>query len=89
MRITIATISAWFVGFLVLLRTCQPLNRSRSILLVAVAAAFVAVVVVFGRYFELVPLIGGDWAALAALGAAGAAIVMGTASLIRRKKWDA
>ena len=87
--ITIATISAWFVGFLVLLRTCQPLNRSRSILLVAVAAAFVAVVVAFGRYFELVPLIGGDWAALAALCAAGAAIVMGTASLIRRKKWDA
>ena len=85
---TVATLSAWFVGFLVLLRTCQPLNRNRAILLAAVAAVFVAVLFTFGHQFELVPLHGKAWAALAVLCASGAAIVIGTSALIRRKKWN-
>ncbi len=85
---TVATLSAWFVGFLVLLRTCQPLNRNRAILLAGVAAAFLAVLFTFGHQFELVPLHGRAWAVLAVLCAAGAAIVIGTSALISRKKWN-
>ncbi len=85
---TIATIVAWFVGFLVLLRTCLPLNRNRTVLLAAVAAAFAAVVMIAGKHFELVPLAGNSWIALLILAALGGAIVFGTALLIRRRKWD-
>ena len=84
---TVATIIAWFVGFLVLLRTCLPLNRNRAVLLAAMAAAFVAVVCTAGKHFELVPLEGKAWIALLVLAALGCAIVLGTASLLRRKKW--
>ena len=79
---------AWFVGFLVLLRTCLPLNRNRSVLLAAVAAAFAGVVLLAGQHFELVPLRGTSWIALLVLSALGGAIVFGTAFLIRRNKWD-
>ena len=85
---TVATLVAWFVGFLVLLRTCLPLNRNRSILLAAIAAAFAGVVLIAGQHFELVPLRGTAWIALLVLSALGGAIVFGTAFLIRRKKWD-
>ena len=84
---TVATIIAWFVGFLVLLRTCLPLNRNRAVLLAAMAAAFVAVVCAAGKHFELVPLEGKAWIALLVLAALGCAIVLGTAALLRRKKW--
>jgi cation-transporting ATPase E len=47
---TVATMVAWFVGFLVLLRTCMPLNRNRTILLVAMAAAFVLAVLITGKH---------------------------------------
>ena len=86
---TVATMVAWFVGFLVLLRTCLPLNRNRSVLLAAMAAAFAGVVLIAGRHFELVPLDGKAWIALLILSALGAAIVIGTAALIRKKKPDA
>ena len=86
---TVATIVAWFVGFLVLLRTCLPLNRNRALLLLAMAAAFALVVMLAGRYFELVPLTGPAWIALLAFSALGAAIVFSTAFLIRRKKLGA
>ena len=85
---TVATLVAWFVGFLVLLRTCLPLNRNRSVLLAAVAAAFAGVVLLAGQHFELVPLRGTSWIALLVLSALGGAIVFGTAFLIRRNKWD-
>ncbi len=83
---TIATIVAWFVGFLVLLRTCLPLSRSRSVLLAAVAAAFAAVVLLAGRQFDLVPLYGKSWIVVLALSALGSVIVFSTAFLLRRKK---
>ena len=71
-----------------LLRTCLPLNRNRTVLLAAVAAAFAAVVMIAGKHFELVPLAGNSWIALLILAALGGAIVFGTAFLIRRRKWD-
>ena len=86
---TVATFVAWFVGFLVLLRTCLPLNRNRSILLCGIAAAFVAVVSIAGKHFELVPLEGNAWIALPVLSALGAAIVLGTAALLRNQKFTA
>ena len=82
---TLATLVAWFVGFLVLLRTCLPLNRNRSVLLAAMAVLFVAVVLIAGRHFSLVPLSSGAWPVLAALAALGSVIVFSTAFLIRRK----
>ena len=85
---TVATIVAWFVGFLVLLRTCLPLNRNRSVLLVAMAAAFIGVLLIAGRHFALVPLTGKAWTALLVLSAIGAAIVLGTAALLRKKNPD-
>ena len=86
---TVATIVAWFVGFLVLLRTCLPLNRNRSLLLLAMAAAFAGILLIAGRHFELVPLTGNAWIALLALSALGAVIVFGAAFVIRRKKLGA
>ena len=86
---TVATLVAWFVGFLVLLRTCLPLSRNRLFLLAAVAAAFVAVVLIAGHHFSLVPLTGSAWILLLALCALGCAIVFGTAAFLRRKHWDA
>ena len=85
---TVATMVAWFVGFLVLLRTCMPLNRNRRILLAAMAAAFVLSVLIAGKLFELVPLDGKAFVAVLILCALGAAIVLGTATLIRKKGWD-
>ncbi len=87
---TIATYVAWFVGFLVLLRCCLPLNRNRAILLTAVAALFAATVLFTGQRFGLVPLHETkDWMAVAALSALGGGIVFGTASLLSRKKTGA
>ena len=82
---TLATLVAWFVGFLVLLRTCLPLNRNRSVLLAAMAVLFVAVILIAGSHFSLVPLKAGAWPVLAALAALGSLIVFSTAFLIRRK----
>ena len=82
---TLATLVAWFVGFLVLLRTCLPLNRNRSILLASIAALFAAVMLIAGEQFGLVPLQGTAWLVLAALAALGGVIVFSTAFVIRRK----
>ena len=83
---TVAVLVAWFVGFLVLLRTCLPLNRNRSLLLAVMAAAFVLVLFTAGRHFELVPLDGRAWIAVAVLCAFGAAVVLGTAALLHRRQ---
>ena len=85
---SVATVVAWFVGFLVLLRTCLPLNRNRTFLLIGIAVAFAAVMAVAGHHFALVPFTGTAWIALLALSGLGAAVVFGTAAFLRRKKWD-
>ena len=53
---TVATLSAGIVCWIVLLRTCWPVNRIRGIMLVIVAAAFILAYLLFGRVFLLVPL---------------------------------
>ena len=53
---TVATLIAGFVCWIVLLRTCLPLNRIRSGLLAFVAAAFALAYVFLGRIFLLAPL---------------------------------
>ena len=85
---TVAVFAAWFVGFLVLLRTCLPLNRNRAVLLAGVAAAFIGVVLLAGKHFELVPMDGTAWLAAAALCILGGAIVFGTAAFLRRRQKD-
>ena len=85
---TVATMVAWFVGFLVLLRTCLPLNRNRAVLLAAMAAAFAGVVLIAGQHFELIPLDGKAVVALLVLCALGAAIVFGTAAFLKKKHWE-
>ncbi len=83
---TLSTYIAWAVGFLVLLRTCQPLNRNRSILLAGVAVAFVGVVLVAGNRFDLVSLDTRAWIALPVLCVLGGAIVFGTAAILRHRE---
>ena len=85
---TVATIVAWFVGWLVLLRTCLPLNRNRTVLLAAMAGAFVGVVLLLGSKFELVPLPGRAWPFLLGLSALGAVIVFGTAAILKKKNLE-
>ena len=86
---TVATVAAWSVSFLVLLRTCLPLNRNRIVLLIAMAAAFVGVTLIAGNLFDLVALDGKAWIALGILCAAGWAIVLLTAALLRRRHAEA
>ena len=86
---TLATLAAWFVGFLVLLRTCLPLNRNRSVLLCGIAVLFAAILAVAGEHFGLVPLRGTAWLVLAALAVLGSVIVFSTAFVIRRKNLNA
>jgi len=83
---TVATLAAGSVCWLVLLRTCLPLNRTRSVLLGAVAAAFVLAFLLFGNIFFLVPLTGHAVMLLAGLILLGGAIIWGTSLLFRRLK---
>lgn len=53
---TLATLSAGTVCWIVLLRTCIPVNRIRVILLAFVAAAFALAFLLLGHIFFLVPL---------------------------------
>ena len=55
---TLATLSAGTVCYLVLFRTCRPLNLVRKILLIAVAAAFALSFLLLGKIFLLQPLNG-------------------------------
>ena len=67
---------------------CLPLNRNRAVLLSGVAAAFIGVVLLAGKHFELVPMDGTAWLAAAALCILGGAIVFGTAAFLRRRQKD-
>ena len=53
---TLAVLAAGTVCWLVLLRTCLPVNRIRLILLCAMAAAFALAFLLLGKIFLLVPL---------------------------------
>lgn len=80
---TLATLLAGVIGFVVLLLTCQPLNKLRIALLSVVAAGFVGAVCLIPGLFFLVPLDWKAWIALALLSALGAAIVISVHRLDR------
>ena len=75
---TAATLTAGFIGYLVLARICLPLNPKRGILLGGIAAAFVAAVLFAPKVFYLTAMTGSAWGMWAGLCALGAGIVFGT-----------
>ena len=81
---TLATLSAGTVCFWVLLRTCMPLNRTRSILLAVVAAGFFLAYLILGRTFFLVPLPGAAVAVWAGLALLGGLLILLSDRLIRQ-----
>ncbi len=73
---TLATLSAGAVCWMVLCRSCLPLNHLRRILLIAVAAAFVLAYLLLGRhFFFLVPLTGPAVGVLAGLAVFGCGMI--------------
>lgn len=84
---TLATLSAGAVCWIVLFRTCLPLNRIRIILLCVVAAAFVLAYLVLGsRFFFLVPLTVPSVGVLAGLALLGGLIILLCSRLIARRE---
>ena len=83
---TLATLSAGVVGFIVLLRTCLPLNRNRAILLAAVAAAFALAVILMGSIFKLVPLDGKAMTVFLLLAVLGCAIVIAAGMILQKRR---
>lgn len=73
---TVATLTAGFVCWIVLLRTCLPLNRIRWILLAFVAAAFALAYLILGHIFLLVPLTESAMMLLAGLGLLGIVLIL-------------
>lgn len=64
---TLATYVAGAVGLMVLLRSCLPLNRNRTVIVSVMSAAFVLAALILGPVFSLVPLTGPAWLLLAGL----------------------
>ena len=83
---TLATLSAGAVCWLVLLRTCLPLNMTRKILLAVVIAAFAGAFLLLGRIFFLTFLTGRALIALAALAVLGGGIILLCNRLITRRE---
>ncbi len=81
---TLATLSAGVVGFVVLLRTCLPLNGRRTALLAVVAAAFTLAVILAGSIFRLVPLDGKAMTVFLLLAVLGCAIVVISGTVLQR-----
>ena len=73
---TLATLSAGFVCWLVLLRTCLPLNLTRKILLAVVIGAFAGAFFLLRRIFFLEWLSGTAWLVLAGLAVLGGGIIL-------------
>jgi cation-transporting ATPase E len=72
---TVATLAAGAVCWIVLLRTCLPLNRTRGMLVAATAAAYALAYLVLGKIFLLVPLTGPALLLLAGLAALGVVLI--------------
>ena len=82
---TLATLSAGTVCWLVLLRTCLPVDRIRLALLAAVACAFVLAYLLFGRIFYLVPLTVPALALLSGLALLGGSLIFLFGRLLRSR----
>ena len=83
---TLATWIAGFLGLVVLLRTCWPLDQIRGAVLFLSAACFTLAATLWGHVFFLEKLHGAEWAVLAALAAIGAGIYWGTYALEKRQR---
>ena len=88
MSSTLATLTGGVIGFVVLLRTCLPLNNHRIILLAAVAAAFAgaAIIPFTAGIFLLQPLDGAAFIKFALLAALGCAIVLVSAKVLKKRQ---
>ena len=73
---TLATLSAGVVCWLVLLRTCLPLNLTRKILLAVVIGAFAGAFFLLRKIFFLEWLSGTAWLVLAGLAVLGGGIIL-------------
>ena len=82
---TLATLSAGTVCFMMLVRTCLPLNRTRGILLGVVAAAFALAYLVLGHVFFLVPMTGAALSLFAGLAILGGLLIFLCGWLIHRR----
>ena len=81
---TVATLTAGFLCYLVLLRNSLPLNGKRIALLAGIAAAAVIAVLTLPKLFYLERMSGNAWIAWITLSALGAGILFGTDWLIRQ-----
>ena len=88
MQSTLATLAAGAVGFVVLFRTCLPLNNRRMILLAAMAAAFIGAVLIpfTAQICLLKPLSADDLWKTAVLAVVGCAIVLVSAKVLKKKQ---
>lgn len=82
---TLAVLIAGTVCYIVLLRTCLPLNRIRFALLALVAACFALSFLLLGQIFQLVPLTGGALLLFAGLAVFGSAVIVLFDRLLTRK----
>ena len=85
---TLATLVAGAVCFMVLFRTCLPLNRIRILLLAVVSVAFLLAFMLFGKIFLLTPLTGPAWGLYAGLVVFGGAVLLICNHLLSGKKTD-
>ena len=82
---SLATLAAGAVCFIVLLRTCLPLNRIRTALLALVAAAFALAFLLLGHIFLLTRLTGQALLLFAGLAVLGFVLVFVCGRLLARK----
>ena len=83
---SLATLSAGTVCYIVLFRSCLPLNRIRIALLALVAAAFALSFLLLGHIFLLVPLSGPALSLYAGLAVLGGLITFVSDRLLSRRK---
>ena len=86
MRSTLAVLSAGVVGFLVLVRTCLPLNKLRTVLIAVLIAAFIGIVLTAGPMLMLKPLDGKSFGLFVILAAVGCAVVLVSARVLKKKQ---
>ena len=82
---SLATLSAGTVCYIVLFRTCLPLNRIRIVLMLLVAAAFALSFLLLGNIFLLVPLSGPALTLYAGLVILGFVVIFVSDRLLSRR----
>ena len=83
---TLATLSAGAVCWLVLFRTCLPLNLTRKVLLAFVIVAFAGAFLLLGKIFYLEMLTGTAWIVFGGLTVLGCGIILLCDRVIARRE---